>query len=313
MKVKALLAMVVISTLLLGGCSVHKKPYAYDDDKSYAYNMLDATTARKLCIKDRPLRNRGSIGSAALAGYGALGTNSLSHFGVSSGAEAGLAAGLILFGANDYYKPGKDSRIFGWIPRQGLTHEQAKEKIEEAIYQAMLEAVKSTTLPEGYFFTEVSKGITEDSFFGASPAVEALVSGPSCGSETTYCSFLIPSFSFGVIPSFEPEILGGEAAWFFCCRLYDNGERLRNGATEELKVEFRKNKSKFNLWDYEFFEHLSANLPSNYFFYMAPYNKFSKLEMNNGEKATIPLMFSKGETFYFTPPEKSKHWGLFSK
>ena len=161
MKVK-LLAMVVILTLMLGGCA--KKPYVNDPKKSYALNIMKAVGPCPNLRDNKPLPKDTTLAEAAIAGGLGAASSMSTLLNISSGLAGGFSAIDNLLMSKKGFET--SNFIFAWTDRKTLSPVAAKTEVKEearvkaraAITEAFDAVIKDFNWPPGYSVTEDPSG-----------------------------------------------------------------------------------------------------------------------------------------------------------
>lgn len=326
--------LVLLFALFAAGCSpaqtldLRRESYSLDPTKSYALNMIHALTLEEPGVYDSPqgggfLRSPGAapepqagnrLGDAALVGVDSATANSLSSFGISSGTEGALAGGLFLLDAlmtdsepSETPMIGKSYLIFGWIPKDGKTQEQAKEEIMERVIAAMKAAVAEYPLPEGFSFDGVDVvDESKDIYWAYPPSITAKVSGGFCDGGDYSCAYRIwfNKAYFAIGEGKAPENMGGRDSWVFSVPPARFALPLKSGNVAEKMLWEQEDLPLFP--EAPFFKELSKHLPENYFFHIPPESRCgcSPAPTETGELACLqkPVLLHQGEEHYFITP-----------
>ena len=335
------LLLVVAVALISGGCAGKyngrgpKEPHAYDENRSHAYNLLASTTKSRLLVYDTPEGGKflehpdqvppefrsPDITELTLAGAGSFfSPNSLSRFGIGKGTELGVGLGLGILGdiAKDaQFKslPGAVSAVYGFFPYEGLSRDQARQRLEDMLLEALGRLVAEYELPEGFYFgdTFINPWDGERLYGTMAPWIEVPIYGESpegysCNEDGAYfCALMFSVYGKAWVPNttvihkgYYPEENGGEKAWVVSAlmprivwdRTVTKAKDLTDQPGDILPLA-------------DLSRSLSAFLPDDFFVYHNPYGAVDCLSFSTPEREVClenPVVFLQGEAQPFTTP-----------
>lgn len=283
--------MLAFLSLVLGGCAAKprvvttvSKPYEWNDQSSFALNIMKTLGPSNLrdSAPASAKESDPSLVGAAVAGWAGSGSSTPASLGLGSIAGAGL--NILTFAIP---KDTMESRSFGfvWLPKSTGDKAQVRALVMKQVVEAMHKAVAKVKLPEGYHFiwTDPEHKPTSVDIRGGKCVNGAL------------CIYNIELFR-ETYSSLAPKPLGGKESWMQYLMF------LPSISYKPAKILYRREDV---LPDFQIYRELSANLPGNYFIYLAPSQTKSRISIQTSSgfvALRVPLLLNAGKIHQFIKP-----------
>jgi hypothetical protein len=318
---------VLVVAFGLGGCArniVHPpaKGAEYDESKSFAYNVLNATTTDELTTMDSPAggmtkqhaddsayeaaaRKESAMDVGLSAAYNsavdsAWGSGQITSGGLSNMDSLGISAGLLLLGnlGNDKFKDWKPDHgvmYFGWLPSEGIGKVEAKEKFLNILYDAHKNAAATFEMDCPYKIGAVEK----DGGTFKLP-VWAKIEGGYCDTERVHCRFATTK-NIEIDATETPSFLEKGKAWQVVTwsqhPVFDNYYFNKEDSYEKPKFD-----------EVSFYLELSKYLPKEVFIHVPGSTKYRDIFFRDvdGGLAPLkrPLLLNQGRIYKYSTPSE---------